>query len=292
MNIKQLISFVTVASKRSLSQAALILNYSQSTVYEHLNSLEDELKAKLYLRTSQGIDLSDKGRQFMPYAMQIIELYNESVSKISEKNKEFIRIGASASSDVCIMEHLISEFVNLYPQVEIEYSVMTTDVALLKTMVGNCDIAFVCELDLNTSDVNARHLCTLPYVFVAAPNSDATKDGLVMGGDKLPTMLGTMQLEVAFKMLKSVGLEFDKYFSSLMNIGDLLLVKHFTMYNKGVSLLPKTFVQKDIDKGLLARIPNMLQEVKIKVFVLTSNKKNFRPSVANIMNLAFKLYGK
>ncbi len=291
MNIKQLISFVTVANRRSLSQAATILNYSQSTIYEHLNNLEEELNTNLYNRTSRGIELSEKGQKFLPYAMQMIELYNESVRMISDQNKEFIRIGASATSDVCLMDHLINEYVNQYQYVDMEYSKMTTDVALSKTIAGSCDIALICELDFHSNDVNTKYLCTLPCIFVASPINEAAKHGLHKDKDGLPMLLGTMQLDVAFKMLESVGLEFDEYFSSLRNIGDLELVKQLTAYNKGVSLLPKVFVQKDIDKGVLARIPNLMQEVQMKVFILTSNKRSPRLSVANMIKLLNKLYG-
>ena len=55
MQIKQLISFLTVARTKNMAQTALALNYSHSTIFGHLELLEKEYGVKLYLRTSHGI---------------------------------------------------------------------------------------------------------------------------------------------------------------------------------------------------------------------------------------------
>lgn len=62
MHIKQLVSFVTVARTKNMAQTALALNYSHSTIFGHLESLEKEYSTKLYCRTSHGIELTPEGR--------------------------------------------------------------------------------------------------------------------------------------------------------------------------------------------------------------------------------------
>lgn len=43
MHIKQLVSFVTVARTKNMAQTALALNYSHSTIFGHLESLEKSI---------------------------------------------------------------------------------------------------------------------------------------------------------------------------------------------------------------------------------------------------------
>lgn len=68
MHIKQLVSFVTVARTKNMAQTALALNYSHSTIFGHLESLEKEYSTKLYCRTSHGIELTPKGELLLEYA--------------------------------------------------------------------------------------------------------------------------------------------------------------------------------------------------------------------------------
>ena len=63
MQIKQLVSFVTVARTKNMAQTAQALNYSHSTIFGHLESLEKEYNTKLYCRTPRGIELTPKGAQ-------------------------------------------------------------------------------------------------------------------------------------------------------------------------------------------------------------------------------------
>jgi len=147
MQIKHLTSFVTVAKTRNMAQTALALNYSHSTIYSHLESLEKEFGVKLYYRTSRGIELTPQGESLLSFAQKFLRLYEETHAALSETKQTTLRIGASESSDVCLMHDLIREFIGQAPSIEIEYSKMTVDIALLKLVAGTCDISISCEFN-------------------------------------------------------------------------------------------------------------------------------------------------
>ena len=153
MQLKQLQSFVTVARTKNMAQTAEVLNYSHSTIYAHLESLEKEFNTKLYVRTSHGIELTDKGRKLLSYAKKFMLLYDETYSALSEARQSTLRIGASESGDVCFMHELLREFVRREPQAEIEYVKMTTDVSISKLLSGTCDVSFICEFDFQPEDL-------------------------------------------------------------------------------------------------------------------------------------------
>ena len=61
-------SFIAVAEQGSLSAAARALGLTQPTVSRHIDLLEQDVGARLFLRSPQGLALSDLGLQLLPEA--------------------------------------------------------------------------------------------------------------------------------------------------------------------------------------------------------------------------------
>lgn len=282
MHIKQLKSFITVARTKNMAQTALALNYSHSTIFVHLESLEKEYGTKLYTRTSRGIELTPKGEILLEYAKKFVELYDASYAALSELKQASLSVGASESGDVCFMHELLGAYIHSEPNLEIEYAKMTSDVAISKLIAGTCDIAIVCEFDFHAEDIHFRYLGTLPLVFVTSPNylkSIQNKER-----SALPILLGTMKTPVAVRMLQSVGLDFYEHFSTLSNIGDLATIRQLLQYNRGIALLPKLYVKQDLCNGTLVQIPNMLQEPWFIVSVLTASRHRIDPKTKELID--------
>lgn len=72
MDTALLKSFLTVAELGSFSDAAKLLNASQSTISGHIAKLEDLLHAQLFLRTTRRCGLSTAGEALLPLAREII----------------------------------------------------------------------------------------------------------------------------------------------------------------------------------------------------------------------------
>ena len=60
MNLKQLEAFVQVAEGGSFSKAAKQLFLTQPTISAHISSLEKELNARLFVRNTKEVKLSDE----------------------------------------------------------------------------------------------------------------------------------------------------------------------------------------------------------------------------------------
>lgn len=288
MHIKQLVSFVTVARTKNMAQTALALNYSHSTIFGHLESLEKEYNTNLYCRTPHGIELTPKGELLLEYAKKILELYDESCAALLDVKQSTLRVGASESGDVCLMHEILRKFIHNYPSVEIEYAKMTSDVSVSKLIAGTCDVSIICEFDFHPEGLYSRYLGTLPLIFVTAPGY--WKILQEQTPETLPPLLGTMKMPVAIQMLQSIGLQFDEQFSSLSNIGDLETIKQLLYYNRGVALLPKMYVKSDIQSKNLIQFPKILQECSLESFVVTPSKHKIGPLTKELIDLTFERY--
>lgn len=283
MQIRQLLTFITVASTKNMAQAAVALNYSHSTIYTHLDSLEKEFSTKLYLRTPRGIELTAQGETLLQYAKQFVDLYDEALSALSGIQQTSIRISASESADVCFMHKLLQEYIHRYPSVEIEYAKMTVESSLARLASNLCDLSIVCEFNFQPEGVFYEYLGTLPLIFVTSPLHLSGS----AGESEKPRLIGTMRSAVAVQMMQSIGQDFNTHFSALSNIGDLDTIKQLLYYSRGVALLPTMYVKKDLEDGRLSRFPSLMQEVYLDMFLVTPSKNRIGHYTQKLIDLAY-----
>ena len=73
MNFEQLAAFSKVAEVKSFSQAAVLLNITQSALSKQIINLEKELNLQLINRENRRrIKLTDAGKQIQHYAATIL----------------------------------------------------------------------------------------------------------------------------------------------------------------------------------------------------------------------------
>ena len=75
MNTTQLECFVSLASTLNFAKTAEQVYLTQPAVTKEIQSLESELSAKLFIRTTRSVSLTDVGRQFLPEANSILNSY-------------------------------------------------------------------------------------------------------------------------------------------------------------------------------------------------------------------------
>jgi DNA-binding transcriptional LysR family regulator len=73
MELRQLESFVAVASLGSFTKAAQALSFDQSTVTRHVQQLEREIKIALLCRKGRRVELTSEGRLLLPHARRIVD---------------------------------------------------------------------------------------------------------------------------------------------------------------------------------------------------------------------------
>ena len=288
MNTTHIKSFLYVSKYNSISKAADKLNYSTSTIYEHLKSLENEVGVTLYNKANRGIYLTENGEIFLEYANKILDIVDD-IHRRFYKSSETLRIMASESSDFFVMKPLMDKFIIKYPDIEIDYTKATTDVAIEKILNGLCDVGVISEPGFSTSKVKCDFLCKLPLSFVASPKHICFKNGIVDSRED-NTLLSTMGFTVVSNLLVSKGLLFSDYFSSKKNIGDLQTLKELAYKGIGISLLPTFLVEDDIAQGKLKLIPEFNEEFSSRIYILTElNNKKVNKSVNNFVQLAHSL---
>lgn len=158
MNTQQLECFIHVADKLNFTKAAEELYLSTPTVTHHIKSLEEELGAQLFYRTSKMVQLTEIGNIFYSDANDIlsrIDLSHKKISKTLSQTLSYLRIGCSSFIELESLEPVLTdihkEFPDTYPLILVkDYFKLRTmfesnhleAVLATKEMLGDIDCTF------------------------------------------------------------------------------------------------------------------------------------------------------
>ena len=81
MNTVQLTCFITVAETLNFLKTAELLHISQPAVTKQIKTLEDELKVKLFHRTTRSVELTTEGIIFLNDAKNIMNITMQDFGK-------------------------------------------------------------------------------------------------------------------------------------------------------------------------------------------------------------------
>lgn len=128
MEFNQLESFINVVKHKSFSKAAEDLYLTQPTISNNIKNLEKELSTSLLDRKSKTITLTDSGKTFYKYAVELINLRDQSkfnIMKHCDSMEGIIEINSSSIPEQYILPYIIKDFTNKYPGVS--FSVTNKD---------------------------------------------------------------------------------------------------------------------------------------------------------------------
>jgi len=122
MNLKQLEIFIAVADSGSFSRAAESAFLTQSTVSQHISSLEKEFELKLLDRTGKGALPTEAGKLLLEHARRIIQEGRDvalALSRFRGLAEVALKIGGSNIPACYMIPDCIFSFRESYPGVVI-----------------------------------------------------------------------------------------------------------------------------------------------------------------------------
>ncbi len=177
MNTRELIYFITIADKGSLTQAAEALYVSQPTLTKYLQRLEERLGLKLFHRVQKTLVLTYAGKQYYAYAQNVLKLSKElqfQFDNITNANEGKIKIGLPPLLSSVILGKILPAYHKEFPFIEVEISENNSSNLEQMLKQGKIDIAFFMESNLNNG---LSHTVLLEdYMNVIFPKEMPLKD--------------------------------------------------------------------------------------------------------------------
>ena len=148
MEIRNLTTFLEVASRLSFSGAADALGYTQSTISAQIKALESELGEPLFERIGRQVSLTDRGRSLLEPAREIVSLargIGEGLGRGEEEITGYVRIAMADSLSNLMLGERYAEFHRRYPGVRGLILPGETEALIDMLHRGEADLAYVID---------------------------------------------------------------------------------------------------------------------------------------------------
>ena len=123
MDIQDMRIFARVAAVQNLSAVGTELGLTPGTISKRIQSLEDELSARLFDRTTRSIRITEEGAAFLAHVERIlseIEAARASVDDKVSKPKGKLKIAAPACLGRRYVAPALCEFVRAFPEIDVQ----------------------------------------------------------------------------------------------------------------------------------------------------------------------------
>jgi DNA-binding transcriptional LysR family regulator len=259
MDIRQLEHFVAVAEDGHFTQAARRLRVAQSTISSSVRSLEAEIDALLFARTTRRVQLTDVGRALLPEArraLAAIDTARAAVDAVVGLSVGRVAVGTGKALDVDIAEQLV-QFSADHPGVDV--SLMQGGSLELLEAVADARLDFaplglVGRLPPHLEDaVVLRELHKEPMVLACSPGHRLAARKAVSLRDTTEDRFADVGSDWAIRIVNDhafAHLGQTRRVAYVMNdIDDLLaIVRH----GLAVAIVPRSVSQRSTDVRFLA----------------------------------------
>ena len=169
MRLDVLKLFVAVVELGSVAAAARRLGLSPSFASRQISSLEDELGAKLLIRTTRSSALTECGIRLLDWARVALngwEITREDIGALSKRPSGLIRFATTDFAGSSYLPQVLGRFCQTYPDIRLLHSTAPEPVKLLDS---------TCDIVLHTgrrpdADVVGRKLWEFRRPLVATPS--------------------------------------------------------------------------------------------------------------------------
>ena len=160
--------FVSTVDAQSFTAAADKLGLSKQFISRRIMALEERLGARLLIRTTRKLSVTDSGRRYYERALKIGDEVNEAEALVSRENtspRGTLRISAPVSFGTLHLGPAIARFMTQCPEIAIELDLNDRFVDI----VGEGYDMAIRIGNLADSSLLARHIAAAQLVACASP---------------------------------------------------------------------------------------------------------------------------
>jgi LysR family transcriptional activator of glutamate synthase operon len=168
MNLDQLHAFVMLAERRTFTEAAHRLGLSQPTLSRQVQALEEELGAKLLVRTPRGVALTDSGARFLLRAREAVEVLrqgSEELHELASLPRGPVAIGVLPTVGAYALPEVLGAFVGQFKEVKLRLVEAHADGLEEKVAEGELDL-IITTLPIRRVELVAQRLWSEPFQLV------------------------------------------------------------------------------------------------------------------------------
>ncbi|MDD2217993.1 MAG: LysR family transcriptional regulator [Eubacteriales bacterium] len=293
MEIRNLYTFLQVASMQNFTQAGHALGYSQSNVSAQIRQLEDEIGVKLFDRIGRSVLLTQYGREFIPYAQQIVSI-SEKMGNFMRSEHEMtgtLNIGMVESLFNTCFEPFIREYSKRFPKIKIDLTINGTRALQELMRKGLLDVACIIDEPL----LKSKWMCPYEKVVKIIPIANSSHAFASKAGISLNQLSNNkiifMEEDAPYslnvrKFLISEGIEIE----SLLTMQSTGMAVRLVESGDYISFLPGYTAREAIEQGTIVILDILKFDQTQSVQIILHENKVITPQIEGFLEEAASIF--
>lgn len=258
INPSFLLTFIEVANRSSMVEAAKFLKITAAAVSKQIQHLESHLQIPLFKRSTRRLELSEEGLTYLKYAKEILLAYQKAEGALSYAKDEpagLIKVICGPQVGYLYVLPKIQEFLDQFPkiQIQMDFTQIVPDVEKEKIDV---------VVGLSTAIPNhwiQKTLMRSRWVFCASPEyfkrkgvpkkpSDLMHHHIITHSSRQPDNL------IRFENGESI------FFNPILYFNDTRAMRRAALHGVGIVQLHEYIVEEDLKEKKLVKILEKFSE--------------------------------
>lgn len=260
INLNLLKTFYNVAKEGSITKTAEKYFTSQPAISRSIKQLEEIFNAKLFYRSLQGVELTEKGSILYNSVEKIFETINQTEVKIKDVDTLLngkLSIGIPSQIGSIYLFDKISKFHQYFPNIEITIVSKTTTELL--NLLKKHKIDFIIDtspVSTSLKNVLIKHICFLENCFFVSnkfPFNEFEKIRSLQDLTNYPLILpipNTANRRALDENLNNLNVKLD----NVMNIHTSEMIISAVKKDAGIGYALKDLIFEDINNGKLIEL--------------------------------------
>ncbi len=256
-SLRQLETFVWVATLGSFRKTAEHLNTTQPAISTRIAGLEDMLGVKLFERDTGSVRLTSKGQELLPYAEKVLRMADQLRERSggAAVMSGVLRLGVSETIVHTLLPSFLSELHERHPDIDVEITVDATINLRDELVTRTLDLAFLMG-PISEYRIENITLASFPLVWAASPSLgiDLAKPLEVSELVRHPLLTyarNTRPFAEIDNFLRANSESPARIFPS----SSLAACLRMATDGIGVGTLPRVFIEEQLRDGSLVEVP-------------------------------------
>ena len=178
MDNQNLSAFIIVAENKSFSEAAYVLDVTQSTISKRIALLESQVGKKLFDRIARRVALTQAGQELLPRARRILKEYADALQAINDLSGNvsgILRLAISHHLGLYRLPDLLKIFSKTYPDVVLDIEFMDSEKAYERIMQAKSEIGIITLGSEIHPNIHKKEIWDDPLKFVCSEDHALSK---------------------------------------------------------------------------------------------------------------------
>jgi len=286
--------FRHVAEWGSFAEAGRRLRLSPPAISKNVAELEAHLGVRLINRTTRRMALTEEGRIYLEHVVRGLDALteaDEALCPIKNAPSGTLRVSAPMTVTLTRLSTAIPAFLKRYPELKLDLHLDDRRVDLVRE---GFDLAIRGSDRLEDSSLIARQLAVMPHVLCGAPAYLDARPGPTVPGDLRThtcirfSLSGHADTWVFAKDGRTEQIAVHARYS----VTSSLAVRDALRSGLGLSLIPRAYVQDDLNEGRLRAVLEDWKTVETTLYAVYPSRQHVAPKIRVFLEFLIETFGR